>query len=162
MALEKNTFLDRLLRTLTRPGCAVSCNGMFDDWDLQLRRGALGIARVRMVAEHHGGQKRLARLSVVVVPPRSLYFIFGTIAALAVVMEKLGSIVPAAVMAIGFVLLWIAVIAEANRLEASIKTAAANAAQELEADRHGVSTLAPDQQPDIEEPHAREKASLTT
>ena len=152
MALEKNTFLNRLLRKLARPGCAVRCNGVFDDWDLQLRRGALGIARVRMVAEHHGGPKRLARLSVVIVPPRPLYFMFGTIAALAVVMEKLGSIVPAAVMAIGFVLLWMAVIAEANRLEASIKTAATNAARELEGDRHVVTTVAPEQEADIEEP----------
>src|SRR4029450_13501863 len=28
IALEKNAFLDRLLRKLTRPCCAVSCNGM--------------------------------------------------------------------------------------------------------------------------------------
>src|SRR4029453_13481084 len=77
MALEKNAFLDRLLRTLTRPCCAVSCNGMFDDWDLKLRRGALGIARVRMVAEHHGGPKRLARLSAGIAPPRALCFRMG-------------------------------------------------------------------------------------
>ncbi len=163
VALEKNAFLDRLLRKLTRPGCAVSCNGMFDDWDLKLRRGTLGVARLRMVAEHHGGPKRLARLSVVIVPPRSLYFVFGMIAALALVMGKLGRIVPAAVMAISFVLLWIALIAEANRLEASIMTAAADAAQELEGDRHVVSTASPlDQEADIAEPHDGEEPSFAT
>ncbi len=163
MALEKNAFLDRLLRKLTRPGCAVSCNGMFDDWDLKLRRGTLGIARLRMVAEHHGGPKRLARLSVVIVPPRSLYFVFGMIAALALLMGKLGRIVPAAVMAIGFVLLWIAVIAEANRLEASIVTAAADAARELEEDRDIVTTASlMDQKANIEEPHGREEPSFAT
>jgi len=162
-ALEKNAFLDRLLCRLTRPGCAVSCNGMFDDWDLKLRRGALGTARVRMVAEHHGGAKRLARLSVVIAQPRSLYFVFGMIATLALVMEKLGRIMPAAVMAIGFILLWIAVIAEANRLEASIVTAAADAARELEGDRHAVTTGSPvDQEADIEEQQGREEQSVGT
>jgi len=136
---------------------------MFDDWDLKLRRGTLGIARLRMVAEHHGGPKRLARLSVVIVPPRSLYFVFGMIAALALLMGKLGRIVPAAVMAISFVLLWIALIAEANRLEASIMTAAADAAQELEGDRHVVSTASPlDQEADIAEPHDGEEPSFAT
>jgi hypothetical protein len=158
MALEKNAFLDRLFHTLTRPGCAVSCNGMFDDWDLKLRRGVRGIARVRMVAEHLGGPKRLARISVVIAPARSLYFVFGMVAALGLVMGKLGSFVPAAVMAMSFIFLWIAVIVEANRLEANIITAAANAARELEGDRHSVATgsLA-DQEADIEQPHAREE-----
>jgi hypothetical protein len=116
---------------------------MFDDWDLKLRRGALGIARVRMVTEHHGGPKRLARLSAVIAPSRSLYFVFGIIAALALVMGKLGRIVPAAVMAIGFILLWIAVIAEANRLEASIMTAAVDSARQLERDRDVVAPASP-------------------
>jgi GT2 family glycosyltransferase len=163
MALEKNAFLDRLLRTLTRPGCAVSCNGMFDDWDLKLRRGALGTALMRMVTEHHGGPKRLARLSVVIAPPRSLYFVFGMVAALGLVMEKLGSIVPAVVMAFGFVLLWLSVTAEANRLEANIITAAANAARELEEDRNALATDSPeDQETDIEEPRVRVETPLDT
>jgi GT2 family glycosyltransferase len=163
MALEKNAFLDRLLRTLTRPCCAVSCNGMFDDWDLKLRRGALGIARVRMVAEHHGGPKRLARLSVVIAPARSLYFVFGMVAALGLVMGKLGSIVPAAVMAMSFILLWIAVIIEANRLEANIITAATKAARELEGESACCNDgLAHGSEANIEEPWTREEASVAT
>jgi hypothetical protein len=162
MVLEKNAFLDRLLRTLTRPGCAVSCNAMFDDWDLKLRRGALGTALMRMVVEHHGGPKRLARLSVVIAPPRSLYFVFGMVAALGLMMGKLGSIVPAVVMAFGFVLLWLSVTAEANRLEANIMAAAADAARELEGDSHVITTAsAREQEADIEEPHAMEEASFS-
>jgi hypothetical protein len=148
---------------LTRPGRAVSCNGMFDDWDLKLRRGALGIARVRMVAEHHGGPKRLARLSVVIAPARSLYFVFGMVAALGLVMGKLGSIVPAAVMAMSFILLWIAVIIEANRLEANIITAAANAARELEGESACCNDgLAHGSEANIEEPWTREEVSVAT
>jgi hypothetical protein len=116
-----------------------------------------------MVTEHHGGPKRLARLSVVIAPPRSLYFVFGMVAALGLVMEKLGSIVPAVVMAFGFVLLWLSVTAEANRLEANIITAAANAARELEEDRNALATDSPeDQETDIEEPRVRVETPLDT
>jgi hypothetical protein len=161
IALEKYAFLNRLLRTLTHPGCAVRCNAIFDDWDLKLRRGVMGIAWVRMVVEHHGGPKRLARLSVVIALPRSLYRVYGITAALALVMERLGGIIPAVVVAIGFAVFWIAGIAEANRLEAGIVTAAASAAQELESERHVTSsTLFEDH--DIKEPRAPEKPSVVT
>jgi GT2 family glycosyltransferase/LmbE family N-acetylglucosaminyl deacetylase len=159
MALEKNAFLSRLLRRLTRPGCAVRCNAIFDDWDLKLRRGVMGTAWVRMVVEHHGGPKRLARLSIVMALPRPLYWVFGVIAALALVMERLGGIVSAVVVAMGFLVFWIGGIAEANRLEASIVTAAANAARELETERH-VTSSAFSEDHDIEAPRAREKPSV--
>ena len=161
MALEKGAFLDRLLRKLTRPGCAVSCNTLFDDWDLKLRRGALGTAWLRMVVEHHGGPKRLARLSVGIAPSRPVYWVYGTVAALALVMEQFGGIMPAAAMAMVFAVLWMAAITEANRLEDSIMVAAADVARELEAERSLASAALPVGQ-DIGESQAREKASLVT
>jgi hypothetical protein len=61
-------------------------------------------------------------------------------------------------MAFGFVLLWITVTDEANRLEASIKAAAADAARELEGDRHVVGTASVlGQEADIEQPQAGEE-----
>jgi GT2 family glycosyltransferase/LmbE family N-acetylglucosaminyl deacetylase len=161
MALEKNAFLNYLLRTLTRPGCAVSCNAVFDDWDLKLRRGAMGIAWVRMVTEHHGGPKRLARLKVVIAPPRSLYWVYVIVAALGLVMDRLGGIISAAMVAVAFGAFWIAGIAEANRLEASIVTAAADTARELEAEHDVVSAGLPADD-DIEELEARAESSLAT
>jgi hypothetical protein len=112
-----------------------------------------------MVVEHHGGPKRLARLSIVMALPRPLYWVFGVIAALALVMERLGGIVSAVVVAMGFLVFWIGGIAEANRLEASIVTAAANAARELETERH-VTSSAFSEDHDIEAPRAREKPSV--
>jgi GT2 family glycosyltransferase len=161
MALEKGPFLNRLLRRLSRPGCAVSCNAMFDDWDLKVRRGALGIAWVRMVTEHHGGPKRLARFSIVIAPPRSLYWVCGMIALLAFMMERLGGMVPAAMVAISFGILWIATTMEANRLEAGIIMAAADVARELEAERPLTSAASPVDQ-DIGEPRDREQPWLAT
>jgi hypothetical protein len=75
----------------------------------------------------------------VIAPPRSLYWVYGLIAALALVMERLGGIIPAVVVAMAFAAFWIAGIAEANRLEAGIVMAAADVARELEAERHVVS-----------------------
>lgn len=134
MVLDKETFLKRLLEKLTRPGCAVSCNSVADDWDLKVRRGALAIAWLRMVAEHHGGAKRVARLSVVIRASRTLRWVYGgIISAFALVLELSGQITPAGVLAFAFALLWIAAIKEANRLEALIISAAGSAAEELEA-----------------------------
>jgi GT2 family glycosyltransferase len=161
IALEKNAFLNRLLRTLTRPGCAVSCNAIFDDWDLKLRRGVMGIAWVRMVVEHHGGPKRLARLSVVTALPRYLYWVFGVLAALALTAKWLGGIIPAAAFATGFVVLWIASTTEANRLEAGVVGAAADVARELEAE-HDVASASSSADRDIGELGVREEPSFGT
>ena len=38
-------------------------NSDYDPWDLVLRRGALGQAELRMVVEHHGGPRRVARFA---------------------------------------------------------------------------------------------------
>jgi hypothetical protein len=161
IALEKNAFLNHLLRTLTRPGCAVCCNAIFDDWDLKVRRGVMGTAWVRMVVEHHGGPKRLARLSVVIAPPGSLYWIYGVLAALTLTAERLGGIIPAAAVATGCVVLWIVSTAEANRLEAGVVAAAADVARELEAE-HDVASAPSSADRDIREPGVRVEAPLDT
>jgi hypothetical protein len=87
-----------------------------------------------MVVEHHGGPKRLARLSVVIAPPGALYWVYGVLAGLAPTLERFGGIIPAAVVATSFAVLWIVSTTEANRLEAGIVAAAAGAAVELEAE----------------------------
>lgn len=80
------------------------------------------------------------------------------IAALALVMERLGWIIPAVVVAMGFAAFWMAGIAEANRLEAGIVTDAANTARELEAERD-VTSSAFSEDRDIKESRTREKLS---
>lgn len=44
------------------------------DWDFKVRRGVLGEAVLRMVIEHHGGPRRLARVSAVIRPASALYW----------------------------------------------------------------------------------------
>jgi GT2 family glycosyltransferase len=50
--------------SLRAGGCLVRPGGAFDRWDLHVRGGALGAARVRLAVEEHGGGKQLARFRI--------------------------------------------------------------------------------------------------
>jgi GT2 family glycosyltransferase len=131
-ALEKYAFLDRLTSKLLARGCAVGWNHAADDWDLKVRRGALGEARLRMVVEHHGGPRRLARLSASIRPSRSISWTQGLLAAAGGGLAVLGLWLPFAVVAIFAGVLWLAPIAEASRLEVSVGAAAEEVVATLE------------------------------
>jgi hypothetical protein len=51
-----------LAAALRRAGAEVRCGGGFDRWDLELRGGALGVARLRAVLEEHGDGRQLLRV----------------------------------------------------------------------------------------------------
>jgi glycosyltransferase involved in cell wall biosynthesis len=53
--------LQRIEDQLRLYGCAVLKGSEFDRWDLQVRGGMLGVARLRMAVEEHGGGRQLAR-----------------------------------------------------------------------------------------------------
>jgi hypothetical protein len=127
-AMDKYTVLDRLSRRLGDRGCAVGWNSESEDWDVRTRRGALGEARVRMVVELWAGQ---SRLSATIAPARSVYWALGMLAVGCAAMAALGLYVPLAVMMLMLAVLWIAPITEANRLEAVILTASAEALAEV-------------------------------
>jgi hypothetical protein len=127
-AMDKYTVLDRLSRRLGDRGCAVGWNSESDDWDVRTRRGALGEARIRMVVELWAGQ---SRLSASIAPSRSVYWVLGILAVGCASLGALGLYVPLAVMMLLLAALWIAPIAEANRLEAVILTASAEALAEV-------------------------------
>jgi hypothetical protein len=97
--------------------CAVGWNSDFEAWDLKLRRGALGEARLRMVVEHHGGARKVARFSAYL---RASLPILWTLAALAIgalVAAILGLFLSGAALMMLFLLLWIASVREVNRVE---------------------------------------------
>lgn len=130
-ALEKYSFLDRLTKKLLARRCAVGWNPEWQDWDLKVRRGGLGEANLRMVVEHHGGPKRLARLSAVIRPSKPLYWIQGVLAASAMAMGLLGVHLPLVILGGFLAILWGAPIVEGNRLEAAIQSALQEIAYEL-------------------------------
>jgi O-antigen biosynthesis protein len=131
-ALDKYAFLERLTAKLFAAGCAVGWNHVADDWDLKVRRGALGEARARTVVEHHGGPRRLVRLSATIRPSRSIVWAQAVLAAAGLGFGVLGLWLPFALVALATAVLWVAPIAEASRLEAAIQVAAEEVVETLE------------------------------
>jgi len=58
---EPHSWLIRLYRNMRSAGPHVYKGGDFDPWDIDVRGGLLGGARLVMVAEEHGGGKQLLR-----------------------------------------------------------------------------------------------------
>jgi hypothetical protein len=132
VALEKHTFLERLTKKLTDRGSAVGWNAEWQDWDLKARRGVLAEAHLRMVVEHHGGPRRLARLSAVIRASRPISWLQGVLGAMAVVFAAVGPHLPVSVLGALMALFWVASIVQANRLEAVILSAADEAARKVQ------------------------------
>jgi O-antigen biosynthesis protein len=57
-------ILDSIRRLLEDDGAIVQCGGEFDAWDLEVRGGILGSARILTTVEEHGGGRQLFRFRV--------------------------------------------------------------------------------------------------
>jgi len=136
--LERHTFLARLTEQLRAGGHAVGWNSEWQNWDLKIRRGALGEVLLRMVVENHGGPRSMARLSATIRPLKSFYWVQGAMAAFGTVMGVLGLPVPYLLSLGLFALLWIACTAEANRLETGVVGASTEVGRQLELERPNV------------------------
>jgi hypothetical protein len=55
------TWLGLLEEALRRSNASISRGSDFDSWELEVRAGILGAARVQMALEEHGGQKQMIR-----------------------------------------------------------------------------------------------------
>jgi hypothetical protein len=115
--LQKVDFLQRLTDLLKSARCAVAWNSAFEGWDLRVRRGVLGEAEVRLVVEHHGGPRRVARFAATIRPRAAVVWVLAAIAVVGGILAALGSMVPVVPLLLLFVVLWIAPILEGNRLE---------------------------------------------
>jgi GT2 family glycosyltransferase len=58
------TWLGLLEEALRRSNASIQRGSDFDSWDLQVRAGILGAARVQMAVEEHGGQKQMIRFRI--------------------------------------------------------------------------------------------------
>lgn len=71
-------WLRELEGALQNAGAAVSRGGPFDRWDLRVRVGALGAARVRMAIEEHGHGRQLVRYRIApTIPHRALKLVLA-------------------------------------------------------------------------------------
>jgi hypothetical protein len=132
MKLERYALLKRLTDKLNTRNCAVGWNSDWQDWDLRVRRGALGEARLRLAVEHHGGPQRVAKIAVSIRQPASFYWVQATLAVAAVVAAALGLWVAPIALAALLALVWIAPTAEANRLESALRSVADEVAAEMD------------------------------
>jgi O-antigen biosynthesis protein len=96
--LSADQRMRRIAAGLRQTGAAVLHGGEYDRWDLQVRGGILGVARMRMAVEEHGGGRQLVRFGSW--PKTSLVGLVLTLcfAALAVAAISSDAIVPAIVM----------------------------------------------------------------
>jgi formate hydrogenlyase subunit 4 len=88
-----------------------------------------------MVVEHLGGANRQARFSAVIRPPKTVQWtlaLLAGIAAITAILNPTHSSLP--LLVVGLVVMWIAPILEANRLEVAIRTAVEDVATELAAE----------------------------
>ena len=60
----REAWLASLDRSLTTSGVVVRSGGDFDRWDLEVRGGLFGSARVLSMVEEHGGGRQLARFAI--------------------------------------------------------------------------------------------------
>jgi hypothetical protein len=51
-----------IIRSLQSEGSVITSGGDWDRWDLQVRGGLLGAARLRLAIEEHGGGRQLVRV----------------------------------------------------------------------------------------------------
>jgi hypothetical protein len=131
MGLEKNNFLENLTQLLTSRSCAVGWNPAYEDWDLQVRRGAMGEAWLHMVVEHHGGPQRLARFSIEAQPSKTILWALGTMALGAIVTGALGDLLPSATFALLLAALWAGSAREVTRLDWMLREATENIYKKL-------------------------------
>jgi hypothetical protein len=54
-------WLEALEKRLRDDGAVTTRGGEYDSWDLDVRGGTLGFARLRMLVEEHGGGRQLGR-----------------------------------------------------------------------------------------------------
>jgi hypothetical protein len=131
MALEKFAFLQELTRKLNEAGCAVGWNPTTENWDLGTRRGALVEAHLRMVTEHHGGPKRLARVSAALRPPKSTSLVLVGLAVFTVIFGVAKLLWPAAAVLLALGVMWLLLVTQGARLERGIIAACAAVGRDL-------------------------------
>src|SRR5262245_2984936 len=128
---EKHALLERLTKKMVRTGRAVGWNQIWQDWDLKIRRGVLAEAELRLVVEHHGGPRRLARVSAVIRQTKILYWLQAGMALFAVSAWAADFYFTSIVSIWMFVISYLLPLQEGSRLEMTLKSAADGIVSEL-------------------------------
>ncbi len=121
--------LEAMHAALLGAGSIVCRGGEYDDWDLEVRGGLFGGARVRFAVEEHGAGKQMLRFRAWMRPSTRVLALAGSIAVVALLAAKDG----APVSAVGLMLLalWLTTgaVSDAARAQAALAAARAAAVQ---------------------------------
>ena len=96
--------LRRLESAIRGVGLAVLRGGDFDRWDLQVRGGPLGVTRLLMAVEEHGGGRQLVRLRWWPRPSAATPILVSLFAGLSIAAAATGAWLPS--FALGVAALW--------------------------------------------------------
>jgi hypothetical protein len=117
-----------LVQRLRERGAAVRRGGDFDRWDLEIRGGLLGGARLAMLVEEHGAGRQLARLRAWSRVAPAAAAVAGTFAALAVAAAAGGAATAAAALGLAAVALVARALVEAGAAVGAVAEAWSNLA----------------------------------
>jgi GT2 family glycosyltransferase len=91
--------LERLEAAIQADGLAVRRGGEFERWDLEVRGGPLGIVRLLMAVEEHGGGRQLVRLRWWPRPALMMAVLLPVLAGLAVLAGRAGAMLAGGALA---------------------------------------------------------------
>jgi glycosyltransferase involved in cell wall biosynthesis len=132
MNFEKHALLEGLTTKFVRTGRSVGWNEIWQDWDLKVRRGILAEAELRLVVEHHGGPRRLARFSAIIRQTKVLYWLQAGTAAFGAATWMAELYATSFLLTALFALFYVLPLKEGSRLEMTLKTAADEIVSELD------------------------------
>jgi hypothetical protein len=112
--------LEALHAALVGAGAVTTRGGEYDDWDLEVRGGWLGGARLRLGVEEHGAGKQMLRFRIWMRPSRGVPVVLGAGAALASAAAADGAGLVAACLAAALAGLGIAAASESARALATL------------------------------------------
>jgi glycosyltransferase involved in cell wall biosynthesis len=130
-SLDRHAFLERLTKKMVCNGRAVGWNETWQNWDLKIRRGMLAEAEVRLVVEHHGGPRRVARLSALICQTKILYWLQAATAVFAAATWTADLYPTSFLLTFLFALSYVLPLKEGSRLEMALKSAADEVVSEL-------------------------------
>jgi GT2 family glycosyltransferase len=118
--------LEVVERALLERGAAVRRGGGFDRWELELKGGSLGGARLRMAVEEHGAGRQLTRFEARPRVFRSAALLTALLAAVATAAALASSAAVTAAFGIGAVLVALRALDDCAAATGSLLTALAN------------------------------------
>ena len=122
--------LEAMHAALLGAGSVARRGGEYDDWDLEVRGGACGSARLRFAVEEHGAGKQMLRFRAWMRPSARVFVLANSVAAIALVALVDGASVSAVTLGLLAITLTAWALRDAARAQAALAAARVAAVEE--------------------------------